>query len=277
MIVAGALLVLAPLLRANPWFGSADQNWPWNANRPAPDALRDANWILWGLLGIWALVLGVVGARRVRAPVALALAFVLLVNCHSGQAGLVVNQIFTWTTALAALFGGFLALPSVPDDPLSPRPSALPARLLAGLGALGLLWILAVSFDAEPGGPIEARLPRVVSDAVDRVLHGPLPGMKETYDEILAQTGCFLVAALLGLAVAAGLTARIVGTIGLCLLLLGWLIPTFAHFGRVPLHEYSATLVARVLSEALIDAGLALAVVTGVALADIQDAPEPAW
>ena len=86
LVVTGSLLLVTVFLHSNPWFGYDALAWPWEVLRQAKDPLRRANWVLWTLTGLWAVLLGFSNLQRLRAPVAVACALVLMVTCHSQQA-----------------------------------------------------------------------------------------------------------------------------------------------------------------------------------------------
>ena len=58
LVIAGSLMILAALLRANPWFGSANTAWPWEILLENRSPLLTANWSLWLGSGLLASVLG---------------------------------------------------------------------------------------------------------------------------------------------------------------------------------------------------------------------------
>ncbi len=260
--IAGTLMVAAGLLLANPFFGVADSRWPWQILAAEPTRINSANWMLWFLTGLAALGLGVTDTRRLRAPLLLGLTLVLAVTCHSQVAGLVVvSNGLAFFAGAAALLAGF----QLGADGRSPR-SAL---LYALLGALLVLWALAASFGDLGSGRTGSSLVVLVEDFVTRVRLGSVPDAVPNYDDLLWSYASILGASALGLLGLLGLRGSLISRMGIALVLLCFLVPTFSGLGRDLSASFDLARVAGRASEVLIGAGLALTLLAAATLADL--------
>lgn len=260
LVVAGALMFVAGLLLANP-LGATDTRWPWQILAHWPWERPDVNWALWYLTAASCLVLGTSGSRRLRAPWLCALALLLLTTCGSGQAGLrLMSNHVGWYFAVGVLGAGLL----LEAEGRAPRA----ARAASTLGALMLLAVLAMSFGPSPTGEMQSHLQQVVHDIGRRAMGQSIPDALPGYEIMLFASAAALLAAAIGLGVGLGLRGGLVARIGLLLLLLDFLIPTFHKLGIQMGGAVKATDIFSTLSEVLIHSGLALSLLLMAAGAD---------
>jgi len=268
LVIAGSLMLLAALLRANPWFGSANTAWPWEILLESRSPLLTASWGLWLGSGVLAIVLGGWGTRRWRSVVLGATCLVLLFTCYSGLAGLMIDSNSVPLLAgTSLLMAGFL-LQSVERAPAA-------ATALSATGGLLVIWALACAFDYAPAAEPRSQLTALVHDALARLTGGDVSVARPNYDDILSSYGALLLGCVVGALGLAGLRGALVGRIGLTLVLASFLIPYVASYARaLALEGFDATTLAQHASQALIPAGLALALLGAAVLADLARAAE---
>lgn len=271
LVTSGALMLAAGLILANPYAGITDTRWPWDIILASPWRLVSVNWMLWFATALLAVVLGLLGPQRLRAPLLTALALTLVFTCHSQQAGLAIEQHgLSWFVGSAVLSAGFFLG--------SDGRHARSARALTALGGLVSLWALLASFEQAADGRFGARLLILVGDLKQRIVAGVVPDAVEGYDIELWAYGCAVLAATLGLLSLVGVRGTLVSRIGFLLMLLCFLIPTFSALGREASGTYGFTwsLVASRSTELLIHTGLALLLLCAAALADLARVPRDA-
>ena len=260
LIVAGSLMIAAGLLLANP-DGATDTRWPWQILAQWPWTRRDANWALWFLAAILAIVLGAVGTRRTRAPVLFGAALLLFVNCCARDAGLALLRYnLAWFAGLSLLLAGYLL-----ESEGRWRGAA---RACCALGGFMVLVTLALSFDRDAMGAPLSRLGTLARHVFLRVRGLGVPDAPAHYDTDLFANTTAILAALVGLAALLGVRGGIVARIGLVLVLLHFLVPTFHRLGLQLGGQIDRAKVFQTLSEVLIHYGLALCVFTAAAAAD---------
>jgi hypothetical protein len=270
LAVAGGLLLLAALLQANPWFGASTSAWPWEVFARGRSPISLANWGLWLLTGLAAVAWGLRHAGRLRATLLAAPALVLVFTCSSRQAGLRIEE-----NSLFVLLGVTLLLTAFLQQARGER--AGPVRLLAGLGAVLVLWTLTCSFEYAAGQIPRSKLASDVGDLVAYVQGKPVPTARPFLGPNLIAVGALLLSAALGLCAALGLRQRAVGWCGL--------VATVAVFCVRPLSNYVELLrqsgfdgvtLARQMGEILVPLGLGLAFL-GAALLDdlVRQDPRP--
>jgi hypothetical protein len=266
-VVAGAVMVLAGLLLANPQ-GAKSTEWPWQILARWPWDRIDANWAIWYLTAVLAIVLGWNGARSWRAPLLGGLGLLLLVTCCSGKAGIVLgNQPYLWYVGVSTLATGLL----LEIDGRRPRA----ARAACVLGGFTLIAMLAVLFGPSPEGTLRSHLEQVPTDVIRRALGQAVPDAREGYEILLLAAAASLLAALLGLARGVGLRGGLVARIALLLLLLDFLIPTFHKLGSQFASTITVAAVFSTLSEVLVHSGLALSLLLTAAGVDLARLSEP--
>jgi hypothetical protein len=260
LVVSGALMIATGLLLANP-DGATDTRWPWQILADWPWERRDANWALWFSSAVLAIVLGLVGTRRVRAPLLFGAALLLFVTCCSRDAGLAVGRYnIAWFAGLALLVAGFLLE--------SEGRWRAAARGCCALGALLTLWTLTLSFDRDALGAPEWRFAKLVDHVFTRVRGLGVPDAPADYDIDLFANFAAVLAAVVGLGNLVGLRGGIVARIGLVLVLLHYLVPTFHRLGVQLGGNVERGDVFRTLSEVLIQYGLAVSLFAATATAD---------
>jgi hypothetical protein len=249
---AGVLLLAAAFLRANPWVGAGRSVWPWELMLETSNRLVTVNWALWMLGGVLALVWGWRGGTRRGAPYLAALALVLLFTCHAGTAGLKVRfQGLPWLAGTVMLMSGLL---------LGAREKATPtSRLLAGLGALIVVWSLAASFKYAPEGVTRSDLHQLLRDIVSRVSEGTVEQFDLHRDDALWAYGSVLVGCVLGALHALGVRGMLLAGFGVVAVLLCFMIPAFSGMGRALAAPGGSSAIVPLLSESFIDAGMGLA------------------
>jgi hypothetical protein len=263
LLVAGALMLVAGLLLANPYAGATDMRWPWQilAQEGTHHRVR-MNWSFWFLGALIALGFGWTRFRAWRAPVLLGFALVLTINCSAGNAGLAITQIaLPWFVGLCLLMAGFLL------EAQGHRRGA--ARALASLGGILVLWNLASSFSAATEGPTGSYLEVLIRDAFTRLGQGTVPGARPNYDIDLWSYAAVIVAAVIGLLGWFGLRGPLVGITGFLLVLVHYLVPTFDRLGHHFATGPQTQAVFFTLSEALIHTGLALGIFVAAVVADV--------
>ena len=267
LVIAGSLMLLAALLRANPWFG-ANTAWPWAILWENRSPLLTANWSLWLGSGVLAVVLGIWGTRRWRGVLLGATALVLLFTCYSGLAGLMIEgSSVPLLAGTSLLMAGFLLQ--------STERAYGAASALSATGALLAVWALACAFDYGVGVAPRAQLVVLGGDMLARLTGGDVVMDRLNYDDDLASYGALLVACLVGLLGLLRVRGSLAGGIGLALVLLFFLIPPVAGYVRALGAEgFDATTLAKHASEVLIPAGLALALLGAAVLADLACAAE---
>jgi hypothetical protein len=268
LVIAGSLMLLAAVLRANPWFGSANTAWPWQILLDSRSPLLTANWSLWLGSGLLAVVLGLWGTRRWRGALLGATALVLLFTCYSGLAGLMIeSSSVSLLAGTSLLMAGFL---------LQTADRAAGAdRALRATGALLVLWALACSFEYDAGVAPRAQLFGFGSDILARLTGGDVAVARVNYDDNLASYGALLLACALGLLGLVRLRGTLAGGLGLALVLLFFLIPPVANYFRALGQEgFDATTLAKHANQVLVPAGLALALLGAAVLADLARAAD---
>lgn len=265
---AGLLMLTAAFLRANPWVGAGRSVWPWELMLETSNRLVTVNWSLWLLAGVLALVWGWRGGTQRGAPVLAALALVLLFTCHAGTAGLPVRfQGLPWLVGTVMLMSGLLMG--------ARREASTTSRLLAGLGALMVVWALAASFKYAPEGVTRSDLHQLLRDIASRVTEGTVEQFDLHRDDALWAYGSVLVGCVLGLLHALGVRGMLLAGLGVVAVLLCFLIPAFSGMGRALAAPGGGAAVAPLLSEALIDAGMGLAWFATAATLTLLPAQEP--
>ena len=260
LVVSGALMILAGLLLANP-DGATDTRWPWQILADWPWSRRDANWAVWFIAAVGAIVMGLVGTRRVRAPLLLGAALLLFVTCCAGDAGLPLRRYsLAWFAGLALLMSGFLLE--------SEARWRIAARVLGAVGGFLVLWTLALSFDRNALGAPEWRMAKLLGHVVTRARGLGIPDAPQDYDIDLFANTAAVLAAVVGLATAIGARGGIVGRIGLVLVLLHFLVPTFHRLGVQLGGPVERSTVFTTFSEVLIHYGLAVSLFAASAVAD---------
>jgi hypothetical protein len=264
---AGVLMLVSAFLRANPWVGAGRSLWPWELMLESTNRLVTVNWSLWLLGGALALVWGWRGGTRRGAPVLATLALVLLFTCHAGTAGLQVRfQGLPWLSGTVMLMAGLL---------MGARAQATStSRLLAGLGALMVVWALAASFKYAPEGVTRSDLHQLLRDIASRVTEGTVEQFDLHRDDALWAYGSVLVGCLLGLLHALGVRSLLVAGFGVVAVLLSFMIPAFSGLGRALAVPGGGAAIASLLSEAFIDAGMGLAWFATAATLTLLPAPE---
>jgi hypothetical protein len=263
LVVSGVLMIIAGLLLANPYRGATDTRWPWEIlfSSEAPARAR-ANWSIWFLFALGAIVMGAMPVRRLRAPVLLTGALILAVTCCARDAGLAITQVtLGWFAGVSLLMAGFLL------QAQGYLPSA--ARSLASLGAVFVLWTLASSFGSGEAGVPEAHLKVIVRDSLTRVAHGTVPDARPNYDIDLWSYSAVIVASVIALAGWVGARGTLVGISGFLLVLVYFLVPTFDKLGVLFAASSGAEALSLTLSDALIHTGLALGLFSALAVADL--------
>ena len=268
LVISGSLMLLAALLRANPWFGSANADWPWEILLKQRSPLLTATWSLWMGSAVLAIVVGGWGTRRWRGVILGATCLVLLFTCYSGLAGLMID-----TNSVPLLAGTSLLMAGFLLQSVERAPAA--ATALSATGGLLVIWALACAFDYAPGAEPRSQLGALVNDMLARVTGGDVSLARPNYDDALSSYGSLLVGCAIGALGLVGVRGALVGRIGFTLVLASFLIPFVASYARALAQDgFDATALAQHASQALIPAGLALALLGAAVLADLARAAE---
>lgn len=268
LIVTGALMIAAGLMLANP-YGATDTHWPWQILAKWPWERPEVNWGVWFLTALLAIVLGITGHRRVRAPLLGSLAVLLLVTCGSGQAGLPIKTDNVGWYLGVGILGAGLFLEAEGRHPAT-------ARRTSALGGVILLLVLLLSFGPSPSGELQSHLEQIPRDLVRRALGQAIPDAEPDYEIRLFAKAAAMLAAVVGLGTLVGLRGGLVARIGLLLLLLSFLIPTFHSLGVQMSHTVRLANVFETFSEVLINSGLAVSLLLASSGADVARLEEPA-
>ncbi len=268
LVIAGSLMLLAALLRANPWFGSANTAWPWEILLESRSPLLTANWSLWLGSGLLAVVLGLWGTQRWRGVLLGAAALVLLFTCYSGLAGLMIEGHSASLLAGASLLlAGFMLQAA--------KRARAAASALSATGALLAVWALACAFDYGAGVAPRSQLVLLSGDMLARLTGGDVVLERVNYDDDLASYGALLLACLVGLLGLLRVRGTLAGGIGLALVLLFFLVPPVAAYVRaLGVEGFDALTLAKHASQVLIPAGLSLALLSAAVLADLAYAAQ---
>ncbi len=268
LVIAGSLMLLAALLRANPWFGSANTAWPWEILLESRSPLLTTTWSLWLGSGLLAVVLGLWGSDRWRGVFLGATALVLLFTCYSGLAGLMIEE-----NSVSLLAGTSLLMAGFLLQATERAPGA--ASALSATGALLIVWAMACSFDHGAGTAPRAQLFLMVGDMFARLTGQDVSMARVNYDDDLAAYGALLLACVVGLLGLLRVRSTLVGGTGLALVLVFFLVaPVASYFRALGQEGFDATTLAKHASDVLIPAGLALALLGAAVLADLAHAAE---
>ncbi|MFM8979307.1 MAG: hypothetical protein ACKOSS_02415 [Planctomycetia bacterium] len=267
LVLAGALMLAAALMLANPFFGSSTTDWPWEVLMRARSPLVMANWILWLLSGVLAIVLGLRGPVGSRATWLAAPALLLGLTCHSKLAGLRIEENSLAVNAgIGLLMAGFLLQAGREHDRA--------ARLLSGLGGVLVLWSLACAFDYALVEVPRSQLVVKVGDLVSRLTGGEVTVALPNYDEHLATAGALVLGSALGVLALVGVRGALAGRLGMVLLLAAFCIRPVSSFVRVVSVEgFDAVTLAKHLAEVLVAMGLSWALFCAVVLSELVSAP----
>ena len=260
---AGAMMLAAALLMANPFFGASSTSWPWEVLARARSPLLVANWLVWLGAGLLAVVLGLRGRDTWRGTVLAALALLLGFTCHSKLAGLRIEENSLAVNAgISLLMAGFLLQAWGLGDRA--------ARVLSALGGLLVVWTLACAFDYPSGAPPRSQLVVKVHDLVSRLVGGDVLMDLPNYDEHLASAAALLLASALGMLALLGVRGRLSDSLGVVMLVATFAIRPVCTFSRVVAAEgFDAVTFARHVSEVLVTMGMAWCVFMSVVIVDL--------
>lgn len=266
LVVAGALMLAAALMLANPFFGSASRDWPWEVLVRARSPLLVANWLVWLLSGVLAIVLGARAGARGRGAWLAAPALLLGLTCHSKLAGLRIEENSLAVNAgISLLMAGFLLQ--------AWREHERAARTLSALGGVLVLWTLACAFDFALGEMPRSQLVVKVHDMVARLAGGEVLVSLANYDQHLASAGALVLAAALGVLALLGLRSALVGQVGLVLLLAAFCIrPVGSFVGVVAAEGFDPVTLSKHLAEVLVAMGLAWTMFGAVVVVELVTA-----
>lgn len=266
LVLTGALMLAAALMLANPFFGSSTTDWPWEVLVRARSPLVMANWIMWMLSGVLAIVMGLRGPARWRGTWLAAPALLLGLTCHSKLAGLRIEEnSLSVNAGISLLMAGFLLQ--------AWRQHARAARLLSVLGGVLVLWTLACAFDYALVEVPRSQLVVKVHDLVSRLTGGEVTVALPNYDEHLATAGALVLGSALGVLALVGVRGALAGQLGMVLVLAAFCIRPVGSFVRVVSSEgFDAVTLAKHLSEVLVAMGLAWALFCATVVAELVSA-----
>jgi hypothetical protein len=262
-VAAGALLLAAPFLYANPFFGARFTRWPWevflDVNAPNPRIL--ATYVVWTVAGAWCLAWGLTTAQGIRSAGAVALGAVLLLVCTEPSAGLKVlpDHNLPWLLGAVALAAGLRLL-------ADPR-HASAARALAFAGGIMILADHAFHFVSMPGGGRVAQLHVLWQDSVSFIWGADPAGKHRPYPWGTLITAWLLFASCAcGILAGFGVRHRLFAIFAYVVLLIALLIPTAVRLGNdFRTAEFQGGqlkqqvgMIARQANECLLDDGIAL-------------------
>jgi len=237
LAVTGLLMLLTILLMSNPFFGVKEELWPWEMfAQGMASVLVKVLFGIWVLTGFWCILLALIGPPRLRALVATALWAVLLIEGTGGNAGFTV-EVFNFNnmaTMISLGTGLWLAR--------GPATRGL-GRLLAGAGALLLLWAMVSGFPAAESARSgdTSQLQHYVQEMGALLRTGTPHSTAPNYLwwTLLPQT-LILLGATAGLLSALGLTRRLFLTVSFYVLLAGLLMPAVVG-ATLMLYEHGGT------------------------------------
>lgn len=220
LAVTGVLMLAALFAVANPAFGIREQSWPWEFLAEGHHSLRVVVTLyMWTALAFWCVGMAFSGAPRVRALGTAMVAAPLLIQACSTTAGLAIEYHNLNKMVPLVLLGGGLLVAREPTT------RGL-GSLLAGSGALLLLWALASGFAPDRGGSQLVVFFEELGTAVKDPSHD-FGRKNHLWWSILPQT-LMLLAALGGLLAAVGVRSRLMLTIAFWVLLAGIIAPGVA-------------------------------------------------
>lgn len=270
LLVAGALMLVAPFLFANPWSGSQATEWPWVQWGNTSSWAHRIDLVLWVIVSVLTLLVGFgVGGRRL-APALVAAAFFLSARALARTSGYGMLRLdrmnLAWAVSSTALGAGLLRLAGRGE---SGRGAA---RALSLAGVLGIVWIYASWFPmngdrVEPSLRLQVRELQVMWDRVVLGAEHDPELWARLRDQVWAVSLPFLcqvLALVIGLALAlfgaspGDRGRRFAAALGWLLLLLTFLLAPRAGL-YVEWAEYEQrgmTKVCKVLGELLMSGGL---------------------
>lgn len=199
LAVTGFLMLLAPFLNANPYFG-LQRMWPWELfELSMASAFVQAEILVWSFAALWALGMAFTGAIRIRATVAAGLAILIMLHSARPDSGVRVERFFLNDIVPLVLMGTGLLLAMRPG-------SRGLGRLLCAASAIAFLWAFLVGFD---GPRVVPRYELFLEDLTAAFTGGNYSSSRYAYAwyYIVPQLALFGTAGLC-LVVALGVTGR---------------------------------------------------------------------